>query len=86
MFNGYILVEQMDKVKKKSDSSPFTRPVINTNLGTVKYSSDDGCPIGMEVYFGGKYEKINVDGVEVLAMKFDNIIAKVMETSNGDPR
>jgi hypothetical protein len=80
---GILLVEQYDKLKKHNSSSPFTSVVVSNNLGTVKYSSDDDYPVGTQIYFANQFEKLTVEGQEVLAVKVENVFAKVVEASNG---
>ncbi len=76
---GYLLVERLDKVKKRSHNEPFTSIITSSNLGTVKFSSDEEYPAGTQVYFGGQHETILIEGVEVMAMKTENVFAKVSE-------
>lgn len=78
MLNGMVFIERQDKMRRKTEASPFARPVANNNLGVVKYSDTPGLEAGTEVYFGGQHETIQVEGAEVLAMKADNILAKVL--------
>lgn len=76
---GIIFVEGLDKLKKRTSHDPFTSLVSSSNLGTVKYSSDVEFPTGTQVYFGNTFEKLLVEGGEVMAMKTDNVLAKVTE-------
>lgn len=77
--NNIILVELFDKRQKRQDGNPFASIVTSANLGTVKYSSSEAFPVGTKVYFGNKYEKILIEGVETLAMNVDAVIAKVKD-------
>lgn len=77
--NGMILVEPLDKLKKKAGENPFANIVASNNLGTVKHSSTPDYSVGLQIYFGSQYEKIIVDGAEVLAMKVENVIATVTD-------
>lgn len=83
MLNGKILVERVDKIHKKANGSPFTQTVVSNNLGTVKFSNNPDLPEGCQVYFGSTLETINVNGTEVMAMEASNVIAKVLEPSDG---
>lgn len=78
--NGMLLVEPYDKRIKKTDhENPFSNVVVSNNLGTVKYSSSEDFAAGSRVYFGGQHERIVVEGVEVLSMRTDNVIATVKD-------
>lgn len=81
--NSYLLVEIFDKAKKKTDHTPFIDPTTSNNLGIVKYSSESEYPIDSQVYFGDKYTRIMVGGTELLAIKTEDIIAKVVSFPNG---
>jgi hypothetical protein len=74
-----LLVERLDKIKKRSSTDPFTSIIANSNLGTVRYSSNVDYPEGTQVYFGGQHETLLVEGVELMAMKTENVFAKVLE-------
>jgi hypothetical protein len=77
--NGYILVELFDKVnRKRSESAPFIEQTTSNNLGVVKHTDHEDFPVGTQVYFGDKYTRIMVGAYEMLAMKADDIIAKVV--------
>ncbi len=76
--NSMLLVEQFDKARKRSEGgSPFVTVIASANLGTVKYSSSQQFPVGTKIYFGSSHQKLIVEGTEVLAMKEDNVIAKL---------
>lgn len=77
--NRKIIIERNDKVKKGKDVGPFSTIVSSNNLGTVKYSSNEGIPVGTSVYYGGAHETLLIEGSEVLAMAEDNLIAFVVE-------
>lgn len=78
--NNVLIVEIYNKIKKKTpDSSPFSMPVSSQNLGTVKYSSSEDYPVGSHVFFAGQTERIMIEGVEVVAVKMSDIIAKYVE-------
>lgn len=84
--NGLLLVEKYDKVKKDKGSNPFVLDT-NNNLGIVKHKDsailDEYLKVGDKVYFGIKNtERINIGGAEMFAMKFENIVAILEETSN----
>jgi hypothetical protein len=89
--NGLILVEKYDQIKRdRGGSSPF-RIETNDNLGIIKYvdMSDDAVPKnlvpGVKIYFGPKYaERLTVEGVEIYAMKPDNVIAVVEEVEKDE--
>lgn len=73
-----LIIEPFDRLKKHSlGDNPFAHVVASNNLGTVKYSLVSGLEPGRQVYFGSQYEKLIIEGVEVLAMKVENIIAVV---------
>ncbi len=77
---GMLIVVPLDKVKKGATDNPFANMVVSNNLGTVKYRSDESdYAAGELVYFGSVYERLVMEGVEVLAMKEDNIFAFVDE-------
>lgn len=76
---NYVLVERLDKVRKRDPKQPFVSVITSANLGTVKFSSEQDYPVGVQVYFGGQHETILIEGAEILAMKLDNILAKVLE-------
>lgn len=82
MVNEFIIVKPLDKQNKKSEGSPFTQVVSSNNLGVVKHSSNPEFPEGTHVYFNGSSERIMVDGVEVLAMKWTNIVAKLVDSKH----
>jgi hypothetical protein len=71
-----VVVEPYNKAAKREGDSPFASVVVSNNFGTIKYSRL-GPEVGLQVYFGGQYERIIMEGVEVLAMKRENVIAWV---------
>jgi hypothetical protein len=76
--NGMILLEPYDKIKRKNEAgNPFVSVVTSNNLATVKFTASQEFPVGTKVYYGGSAERILVEGVELLATKTENIIAKV---------
>lgn len=77
--NEFLVLVPFDKPRKSLGENPFSSLVASNNLGTVKYSSNLDFPEGTQVYFGGQYEKLIVEGVEVIAIKTENIIAKLQE-------
>ena len=79
--NDHILVEQFDKVTKKAGGSPFASVVSSNNLGTVRFSTDTRYPVGSKVYFTNKYDRLLVNGVELLAMKTSDVVAKSLSGS-----
>jgi hypothetical protein len=77
--NDMIVVVPFDKPKKAMGDNPFANLVVSNNLGTVKYSSYPEFPEGTTVYFGGLRETLIIEGVEVLAMKMENVIGVIIE-------
>jgi hypothetical protein len=77
--NDFLVLVPFDKPKKGLRENPFSSLVASNNLGTVKYSSHLDYPEGTQVYFGGQYEKLIVEGAEVIAIRTENIIAKLEE-------
>lgn len=78
--NSMLLVEQFDKGRKRSEGgSPFVSVIASANLGIVKYSSDENYPAGTQIYYGNVHHKLIVEGSEVLVMKVDNVVAKLLD-------
>ena len=92
MIGGWLVVEQFDKTEKDKarnlGENPFLNVLsINSNFGKIVHI--DGkpakCPksgilqVGTQVYFGNAFEKIIMDGREVLVMKEENVFATVTE-------
>ena len=77
---GVIVVEIFDKREKADIMNPFASIVASANLGIVKYSrACNDLDVGQKIYFGGQYERLIIEGVDVLAMKESNVIAIVEE-------
>ena len=95
MINGYFAVERNDQVGKDKakilGENPFlTSMTVSNNFGKIAFlqKSEDGAilhagvgalKVGMNVYFGNKYEKIVMDGRELLIMDRDNIFSVAIE-------
>jgi len=73
--NKFIIVERYHSAGKRRNDSPFISVSTSDNLGRVKFSNNETFSPGTVVYFGNKYERILMQGVEVLAMQEDNIVA-----------
>ena len=85
VLNGLVLIEKYDKVRKDKGSNPFSLET-NDNLGIVRYAdpkSPEYLVPGTKVYFGNKHaDRLVVEGVEMYAMKPDNVVAILQETTN----
>jgi len=85
--NGAIFVEKYDKIKKMKDSSPFSALPTNDSLGVIKAvdaSLEIDYPIGTKIFFKNKFERIFVNGFEMLVMEKDNIVAILNEEEGND--
>ena len=82
--NKRIVVKKADKVRKVADGSPFSSLPTNDNLGEVLFSDDERCPVGTRVYYSGKIDRFTLQGTEVHAMDFDNIIAILEDADDSE--
>jgi len=76
--NSYIIVERYDKVDK---TTKFQSITINNNMGRIIESGDDDWKEGEIIYFLKDFERVMMDGKEVLVMKHENIL-KLVEGEN----
>jgi hypothetical protein len=86
VINGLVLVEKYDKIRKSRDDSPFSTLATNDSLGVVKALDPsvktDSLKPGVKVYYGNKYDRIFVGGVELYSMKLENVIAIAEDSSD----
>ena len=84
MANGWIAVERHDKVAadktRNLGENPFLQAMsVSNNFGKVVFSHNREQRVATLIYFGNSYEKIIMDGRELLIMKADNVFATVTE-------
>lgn len=76
--NGFILVENDDKVKKAHQGG-FVIPKTSNNLGVVVLSNDERVVVGQSVYYAGAYERALIESKDLLILKYENIVGFVQE-------
>jgi len=74
--NDRILVEKYDQTSDQT-TTDFAEVQTNDNMGVVRLSDVEECPVGQKLYFGKDHEILTIRGYQVYAMKFTNVIAIV---------
>lgn len=85
--NENLIVEIYDKIKKRSEGSPFSSVVSSQNLGVVRHSSNPDYPVGTRIYFRvSNSERLLMNGTEVLAIYTKDVIAKDLDSENDESK
>jgi co-chaperonin GroES (HSP10) len=79
MQNGYIAVVKAVATANKDASNPYLATMaLGENTGEVVYA-EDSCLVGTRVYFSKDFERLVINGKDLLVMKPANIIAIIKD-------
>ena len=73
--NDYVLIEKI-KTTEVDTHMFFKDHSISDNKGLVVSANQHPDIIGKTVYFANQYQPIKIAGMDLLAMKYENIIAE----------
>jgi len=85
MLGKRVGVEPLNKATPKKESL-FVTPDSSRNIGIIIYAGDaSGFTVGVKVYFGNKYERLPMEGKDILVMESENVLATVEENQEETP-